>query len=153
MIDNSDVGTALVSAATTTDSSRLARACSRAAAILAALEKRGHDRDDIAEYVARYAEELESPTARGISRVSSSLLSHLEKQHGIVPPGHYRNQWMAIGMSVFGLPIGVAFSLSQENFAFVGIGLPLGMAIGMAVGAGKDNQAKAAGLQLEIEET
>lgn len=152
MAEHDDIGTALVSTAKSTEDPRLARACSKAAAILAALERRGHDPDDIAEYIERYAIELQDPTPGGISRVSSSVLSHLEKRYGLVPPAHYRKQWMVLGMSVFGLPLGVAFSVALDNFAFVGIGLPIGLSIGMAVGAGKDNQAKAAGLQLEIPE-
>jgi hypothetical protein len=38
-----------------------------------------------------------------------------------------------------------------DNYAFIGIGLPIGMSIGMAIGAGKDNQAKKEGRQLDID--
>ena len=59
--------------------------------------------------------------------------------------------WLAIGMSAFGLPIGVAFGLSIGNIGLMAIGLPIGMAIGAAVGTGMDKKALEAGRQLDIE--
>lgn len=81
----------------------------------------------------------------------SSILKILEKELQIVPKNHYQLQWMAIGMSVFGIPMGVAFGTSLGNMAFLGIGLPIGMAIGIAVGTSKDKEAEKKGLQLDWE--
>lgn len=81
----------------------------------------------------------------------TKIIKLIEKQLKIVPINHYRNTWMALGMVVFGLPLGLAFSTSLDNMAFIGIGLPIGMAIGLAVGAGMDKKAQEEGRQLNIE--
>lgn len=81
----------------------------------------------------------------------TSILNLLEKELSLVPKNHYRNQWMAIGMSAFGIPMGAAFGLALDNMAFIGIGLPLGLTIGMAVGSQKDKQAATEGRQLNFD--
>ncbi|MDO6437821.1 hypothetical protein Q4534_10400 [Cyclobacterium sp. 1_MG-2023] len=81
----------------------------------------------------------------------SKIIKLIEKQLKIVTINHYRNTWMALGMVVFGLPLGLAFSTSLDNMAFIGIGLPIGMAIGLAVGTGMDKKAQEEGRQLNIE--
>ena len=75
----------------------------------------------------------------------------IEKEHKLVTKNHYRNTWLANGMTVFGLPIGVVFGTSLDNMGFLGIGLPLGMAIGMAVGNSMDEKAFESGKQLDVE--
>ena len=75
----------------------------------------------------------------------------IEKEEKLVPKNAYRTRWMAIGMSVFGVPIGMAFGASLGNMAFLAIGIPLGMAIGIAIGAGMDKKALEEGRQLDIE--
>ena len=86
-----------------------------------------------------------------VKGAQKSILKMLEKDLRIVPKHHYRNLWMALGMSVFGLPLGVAFGASLSNIAFLSIGLPIGMSVGMAVGAGMDKKASAEGRQLDFE--
>ncbi len=86
-----------------------------------------------------------------IGKVKSSVLSTLEKELKLVTKNLYRTRWMAIGMSAFGIPIGVAFGTSLGSMAYIGIGLPVGMAIGMAVGAGMDKKAFEEGRQLDLE--
>jgi hypothetical protein len=54
---------------------------------------------------------------------------------------------MAIGMAVFGIPLGVVFGMSPGNMAFIGIGLP----IGLGVGSEKDKKAFREDRQLDIE--
>ncbi|GAB3007566.1 hypothetical protein [uncultured Cyclobacterium sp.] len=81
----------------------------------------------------------------------TKIIKLIEKQLKIVPINHYRNTWMALGMVVFGLPLGLAFSTSLDNMAFIGIGLPIGMAIGLAVGTGMDKKAQEEGRQLNLE--
>ncbi|WP_445750176.1 hypothetical protein [Polaribacter sp.] len=85
-----------------------------------------------------------------IKKRQFSLIQLLEKEVKIVPKYYYRNLWMALGMSAFGIPMGVIFGLSLKNMAFVGIGLPIGMAIGIAVGNAKDKKAFDEGRQLDI---
>ena len=97
------------------------------------------------------------------SQVMGTALSHLikkkqnkiikltEKELKIVPKNYYRNLWMVLGMSAFGLPLGVAFGLSLGNIGLLAIGLPIGMAIGTLVGSKLDKKALESGKQLDIE--
>ncbi len=86
-----------------------------------------------------------------LKKTQSGILKLLEKELKLVPKNHYRNSWMAIGMAVFGIPLGVAFGTSLGNMAFLGIGLPIGMAIGMGVGTSMDKKAFAEGRQLDLD--
>jgi len=79
----------------------------------------------------------------------AAILKLLEKELKIVPQNHYQTLWMVLGMSAFGLPLGVAFGAALGNMAFLGIGLPIGMAIGIAVGTGMDTKAKNEERQLD----
>lgn len=81
----------------------------------------------------------------------TKIIKVIEKELKIVPKNFYRNIWLALGMSAFGLPIGVAFGLSVGNIGLLAIGLPIGMAIGMAVGSRMDKKAFEESRQLNIE--
>jgi hypothetical protein len=81
----------------------------------------------------------------------SKILKLLEKKIKLVPRNHYRDLWMVLGMSVFGMPMGVAIGAGLDNMAFLAIGIPIGMAIGMGIGAGMDKKAQEEGRQLDIE--
>lgn len=78
------------------------------------------------------------------------ILKLLEKELKLVPQHHYRTQWMVLGMSAFGLPMGVAFGISIGNLGMLGLGLPIGMAIGIAMGSAMDEKAKKEGRQLNL---
>lgn len=93
------------------------------------------------------------------SKVTTSLLSKsllgilniVRKDLEWVNKGYYRNLWMVLGMTVFGLPLGMIFSLVVlDNIAFMGAFLAIGMPIGMAIGAQMDNKAASKGLQLDF---
>ncbi len=86
-----------------------------------------------------------------LSQAYKQVLNYLRKHEKIVPKNYYRNMWIALGISAFGVPIGVAFGLILDNMAFLGIGLPIGMSIGLAVGSGMDQSAKKNGKQLELD--
>lgn len=88
---------------------------------------------------------------QSIKKAQTAILKFLEKEEKIVPVNHYRKLWMIMGMSTFGLPIGVAFGLSMGNMGMLGIGLPIGIAVGIGVGSSLDNKAKLAGRQLAFE--
>jgi len=85
-----------------------------------------------------------------VDQKQTKILILLKKELKIVPKKYYQNQWIALGMSVFGLPIGVVFGLSMGNLALLGIGLPIGMAIGICLGMGMDKKAFAEGRQLDL---
>lgn len=86
-----------------------------------------------------------------IRQKQSNIVKTLEKELKIVTKGHYRNTWLAVGMAAFGIPIGLIFSISLDNMAFLGIGLPIGLAIGIGVGAQLDKKAEEEGRQIDIE--
>jgi hypothetical protein len=58
---------------------------------------------------------------------------------------------MALGIAVYGVPLGLAFGVSLDNMAFLGIGIPIGLAIGIGVGNGMDKKALKEGRQLDLE--
>ncbi|MFN8359211.1 MAG: hypothetical protein U0264_04790 [Candidatus Kapaibacterium sp.] len=84
-------------------------------------------------------------------KVQLNVLKILEKELRLVIKNHYRNMWLVLGMTAFGLPIGVAFGISIGNIGLLGVGMPIGMAIGIAVGIGLDNKALQEGRQLDVE--
>ena len=97
------------------------------------------------------ASESEKELRKQIRKTQSSILKLIENELKLVTKNHYRNTWLAVGMAVFGIPLGVAFGASMKNMGLLGIGLPIGMAIGIAVGTGLDKKAFEAGRQLNFE--
>lgn len=86
-----------------------------------------------------------------IKKKQSEIIKWVEKELKIVPKNYYRNLWLALGMSVFGLPLGIAIGTSLKNMGLMAIGLPIGMVIGVAIGTKMDQKALAEGRQLDIE--
>lgn len=95
--------------------------------------------------------ETEEYFVKTIKQKEKELLKLVEKKHRIVPQNYYRNLWMVVGMSAFGLPAGLAFGLSMGNMGLMGIGLPIGMAVGIGVGLSMDKKAFDEGRQLDFE--
>jgi hypothetical protein len=79
------------------------------------------------------------------------VIKLIEKKHKIVPKNYYKKLWMVLGMSTFGIPMGVLFGLSIGNMGMLGIGLPIGMAIGLGLGSSMDKKAYNEGRQLDFE--
>lgn len=86
-----------------------------------------------------------------IKQSQTAILKEVEKEHKIVVKNYYRNLWMLLGFTAFGLPIGMLFGLSIGNMGMMGIGLPIGMAIGSVVGLSMDKKALAEGRQMDLE--
>jgi len=86
-----------------------------------------------------------------IKKKQWNILKRVEKELQLVTKNMYRNRWMAIGMAVFGVPLGAAFGILMGNMAFVGIGIPIGMVIGMSIGAAMDKKAQEENRQLDLE--
>jgi hypothetical protein len=86
-----------------------------------------------------------------IKEKENRIIKLLEKRHKIVPKNYYRNLWLILGMTIFGLPIGVAIGMSLGNMGLLGIGLPIGMAVGIGVGSMMDKKALSEGRQLNFE--
>lgn len=58
---------------------------------------------------------------------------------------------MVLGMSTFGVPMGIGFGLIMKNMGLLGIGLPIGMGVGMGVGNYLDKKALDQGRQLNVD--
>ena len=86
-----------------------------------------------------------------LKKKQNTIAKLIEKELKLVPRNYYRNLWLVLGMSVFGLPLGVAFGLSIGNLGLLGIGLPIGMVIGLLVGSLMDKKAFESGRQIDIE--
>jgi hypothetical protein len=86
---------------------------------------------------------------RLIKDKENKILRLIENKHKIVPINYYRNLWMLLGMSSFGIPLGVVFGFSIGNLALLGIGIPIGMAIGIGFGTYLDKKANEEGRQLQ----
>ncbi len=97
------------------------------------------------------AQKLEAKKLLSFMRKSQiKIFQHLEKDLKLVRKGHYRMMWMALGMGVFGVPLGIALGFSIDNLGMIGVGLPIGMGIGIAVGTAMDAKAAANGKQLDL---
>ncbi|MCX2720017.1 hypothetical protein [Lentiprolixibacter aurantiacus] len=88
--------------------------------------------------------------SRQLGRKKHAILKILEKELKLVPRNYYRNQWMIMGMTIFGVPMGVVLGTALDNMGFLGIGIPIGMAIGLGVGSGMDEKARKEGRQLKV---
>jgi hypothetical protein len=84
-------------------------------------------------------------------KVQTRIIKLLEKEMKLVPKDYYRSLWMTLGMSAFGIPMGVVFGISMGSMAYLGIGLPIGLVIGIAVGTAMDKKALEEGRQLDVE--
>ncbi len=79
--------------------------------------------------------------SRFVKRKQTQIIHTIQKELKIVPKKYYRNMWLALGMTAFGLPIGVAIGMSLGNIGLLGIGLPIGMVFGLFVGKKMDQKA------------
>lgn len=92
-------------------------------------------------------------TTKKLAVFQKDLLQKLEKEHKLVPKNHYRNMWIPLGMTAFGLPIGTAFGLMMGNISLLAVGLPIGLGVGAAFGSAQDQKAKKEGRQLDFDVT
>ena len=88
---------------------------------------------------------------KALKHAQTKIIKLLEKELKIVPMNYYRNIWLVLGMSAFGLPIGAAIGLSIGNIGLLAVGLPIGMLIGMIIGSTMDKKALQEGRQLAME--
>jgi len=113
--------------------------------------------DTTAVFINNNVEELNSTLLQGkdlqklIKKQQTNILKLVLKEHKIVPKNYYRKLWMLLGMSTFGIPIGLALGLSINNMGLFASGLPMGMGIGIGVGALIDKKAFNDNRQLNIE--
>ena len=112
---------------------------------------------DVIESINQDVEEINGSAFLGkdlrglVSKKQKKIISQVEKRVKIVPKNYYRNLWLALGMTSFGLPIGVAIGLSTGNMGLLAIGLPIGLALGVIVGSRLDKKAFDEGRQLQVD--
>ncbi|MHA6280723.1 hypothetical protein ACXYMT_11130 [Salinimicrobium sp. CAU 1759] len=94
----------------------------------------------------------EAVTSKKIKPVKNAIFKQLEKQENLVPRNYYATLWLPLGMTAFGLPLGVVVYILTGNVAFIGIGLPIGMALGSFYGATLDKKAEKEGRVLNFTE-
>lgn len=95
--------------------------------------------------------QMEDPKVfKQLTRAQQRILKRLEKDLKIVTKGYYQRLWMVLGMSAFGIPLGVAMGTSLGNMGLLGVGLPIGMVIGIGVGTSMDKKAAKEDRQLQF---
>lgn len=94
---------------------------------------------DVVKELIVLKDEISKDNIKKFHEFKSEAISHLEKQHQLVPQDHYTGTFMSLGLSL-GLVFGMAV------FDNIGLGLPIGLAIGLAIGTSKDADAKKKGL-------
>lgn len=144
----------LISRPSFEENPKLAKPASKLSSLLASIEKKDIPvsvESEINEII-KGVNDFPGPDPFLIKQITSAqtaILKLLEKELGIYPKNHFQTLWLTIGMTAFGIPMGLAFGTAMGNLAFLGIGLPMGMAIGIAIGNSKDKEAAAKGKQLD----
>jgi hypothetical protein len=87
----------------------------------------------------------------GMRAVKRKLLKSALDDLELVPKNYYRNMWLALGMSVIGLPLGALFYVLQDNYSFISFGFLIGMVLGLAIGTEMDKRALEDNRQLQLE--
>ncbi len=123
--------------------------------LVAAINEKGVP-DDFATEVNPQIEELNAvpdsdPKLRKlIKKTSSTITNKVISELKYIPKSYYQILWMALGISVFGVPFGMMFGFAMDNFGLFAVGMPLGLPIGMAIGAALDKKAADEGRQLNV---
>jgi len=120
--------------------------------LIKALEQRDLPPSAINEELKKLKNILSSElSAKAINGLYRTIVNKILKEHKLVTPKYYQNLWMVLGMTAFGMPIGVLVFTMTGNAAFISIGLPIGMPIGMAIGMQMDKKAREEGRALVFE--
>ncbi|WP_442264973.1 hypothetical protein ACSIGC_11530 [Tenacibaculum sp. ZS6-P6] len=106
--------------------------------------------NDKIQEINSFNEDSERKFRRKILIQKSNIINLMVKTEGLIPEKHYQNQWFVLGMTTFGIPIGLVFSMAIGSTAFLGLGFPLGMLIGSMIGKQKDEKAKKEGKQISL---
>lgn len=86
-----------------------------------------------------------------LSKSYRSILKIAEKQLNLYAKDHYRNMWLALGLTAFGILFGFAISAAADHYGLIGVGLPIGFGISKGIGTKKDKEAFEHGRQLNVE--
>lgn len=88
---------------------------------------------------------------KGLRKAKNNIIKTLEKELKIVPKFYYRRLWMVLGMTIFGVPIGVSFGAGTGNYGMLGVGIAIGIGVGIAIGSEMDRKAQVEGRQLDVD--
>lgn len=114
--------------------------------------------DAVVETINKEVEEINTSNSlttndlrKVIKKKQTAILRLLEKDLKLVPKNYYRTLWLALGMTVFGIPLGVLAGVLLGKSGLFAIGLPIGVAIGVTVGTAMDKTAVKENRQLNLE--
>ncbi len=91
--------------------------------------------------VNSFSKEHEVKIKKQLEITVHRILHILKRDLGIIPENYYRNQYLALGMTVFGLPLGALIATLTGNTSYLAFGMLLGIPIGIAIGSKKDQIA------------
>lgn len=91
--------------------------------------------------------ENENQLSKQIRRTQSSVINIIQKDLKLVTINHHRRTWLALGIAIFGLPLGIVIGTTLGNMGL----LSLGMLIGIAIGLAMDKKALKEGKQIDLE--
>ena len=88
-----------------------------------------------------FAHRKEGKLKRQLEITHHRILYILRRDVGIIPENYYRNLYLALGMSVFGLPLGALLASLLGNSSYLIFGMLFSLAAGIAFGSRKDQIA------------
>lgn len=92
----------------------------------------------------------ESLLLRQVQSSKRQILKILEKKYGIVSKGHYQRFWTIIGISIVGIPSGVALGIILNSIEFVPVGWGIAAIICFRTGRYKDGDVSKFGRRLNF---
>ncbi len=114
--------------------------------------------DSIIQLINKEVEEINTSNSlttndlrKVIKKKQTAILRLIEKEIQLVPKNYYRTLYLALGMTVFGIPLGVLAGVFLGNPGLFALGLPIGVAIGVTVGTAVDKKAVKENRQLNVE--
>lgn len=92
----------------------------------------------------------ENALLKQIRSSQSKILKVLERKHGIAPRGYYKKFWAFLGVSVIGIPCGIALWFILDSIEFAPVGWALATLISFRIGRAKDGDVSKFGRQLNF---
>ncbi len=85
------------------------------------------------------------------NRMANFIIDSIENRLLLSTKNYYRNLWINSGLTVIGIPLGVALVVVLNNLYYIGLGLPLGVLIGLLIGTNMDRKLINSNRQLDVE--
>jgi len=94
--------------------------------------------------------EKENSLLKQIRVSQNKVLKLLEKKHGIAPRGYYQKLWFFYGITIIGIPSGIALGIILDDLQFVWIGWLIALMISFQIGRSKGKDLARFGRQLNF---